>query len=72
MPDQPRNAVTVLGFLVVVLIPATAIVLLLSEVRWYHGFGVFYAALGSAEIAYLAVLVIADWAQRSAMPRLLP
>lgn len=61
------NATMVLGFLVAFLIPTTsAATLLSSDLAWYHGLGLFYAALGSAELIYLLLLSLQGaWSVRA-------
>jgi hypothetical protein len=59
MQAIPLNATRVLGLLVAFLIPATsAATLLSSDLAWYHGLGLFYAALGAAELIYLLLLAL--------------
>jgi hypothetical protein len=57
MQAIPLNATRVLGLLVAFLIPATSTATFLSsDLTWYHGLGLFYVALGAAELIYLLLL----------------
>jgi hypothetical protein len=65
-PTQPLNAIMVLGLLIAALIPASVVATLQSQLAWYHGLGLFYGVLGSAEVGYLGLLLALTWAERLA------
>lgn len=58
MLERSYPATLVLGIAVALLIPVCCAATLSSDITWYHGICLFYAALGLTEIVYLTLLIV--------------
>ncbi|NEU12363.1 hypothetical protein G3T14_09470 [Methylobacterium sp. BTF04] len=53
----PRRSITVLGVLVIAVLPTVLIIAVRHSLSWYAGVALFYGILAVAEIGYLCILV---------------